>query len=173
MQEGEGSWLPVADTGGAFSAVAALRRLFARLGHVVPVGHVGVYGTAKVFLLRDVEPHTGHNHWGSRVDGLAGDGRLPLPKRAYKHYMVRLREALQVCCNMSEAAAGNFGTQSLRSGGDTHLFHLGFGSEERCFMGQWATPPVEVTYLRPQVGAHLGKMQQSHARWVARQEAGK
>lgn len=54
MQEGEGSWLPVADTGGAFSAVAVLRRLFARLGHVVPVGHVGVFGTAKVFLLRDL-----------------------------------------------------------------------------------------------------------------------
>ena len=52
-----------------------------------------------------------------------------------------------------------FGTQSLRAGGDTHLFNMGVPASVRMDLGQWKTPSVERGYLRIKVKERVTFMQ--------------
>ena len=49
---------------------------------------------------------------------------------------------------MSRCAADMHGTQSARSGGDTHLFDNGVEAVQRMEIDYWATPIVKRGYLR-------------------------
>ena len=146
-QAAGGSWLPLADTGREFGAVAILKRLLARLGHAVPDGFVGQMPTRR-YLFRDIVPAGGYKFASVRRDMVSGDGRHPIARRAYSHYLTRIRESLRACCGYSKTEAMEFGTQSLRSGGDTHLFNNGVPQDVRMVLGQWKTPSVEEGYVR-------------------------
>ena len=127
-QQGEGSWLPLSDAGGPFSIVALLRLLLRLMGYAVPwEGRM----SERRYVFRDVgmppraERASGHSHFGFRRDVIRGTGERPMTKLAYDHYLRRFRDALVDCCGYSRALANDFGCQSLRSGGDSHLFFSG------------------------------------------------
>ena len=156
-QEGGGSWLPLADTKRGHGAVAILRRLLAQMGHTVPDGFVGQI-RVKRFLFRDIVPRGGYKFASVRHDEVTGDGRHPIARRAYGHYLTRFREALRVCCGYSRTEAMEFGTQSLRSGGDTHLFNNNIPQDIRMVIGQWRTPSVEEGYVRSMMSSRFEMM---------------
>ena len=159
-QMGQGSWLPLADAGG-LSVVALLRLLLGVLGHKVPwEGRL----PERRYVFRDVglpppsQRRSGHTHFRWRHDVVLGDGVRPMTGAAYDHYLSRFRDALVDCCGYSRALAKDFGCQSLRSGGDTHLFACGWDQNQRMMLGEWSTPSVEAGYLRPRMVRHLKAM---------------
>ena len=156
-QHGAGSWLPLADTGGEHSAYAVLLRLLARLGHGVPSG-VDTRLDIRRYLFRDVGLMTGHTHAGFRIEGVRGDGQFPMTRTAYGHYLSRFRRGLEELCGYTKAQAKSFGLQSLRSGGDTHLFHNGVSKDVRMVVGEWATPSVEAGYVQARIRSKLATM---------------
>ena len=70
---------------------------------------------------------------------------------AYHHYLARIRQALGECCGYSKTQVKEFGTQSMRSGGDTHMFNMGVPASVHMDLGHWKTPSVERGYFRIQV----------------------
>ena len=160
-QMGEGSWLPLSDAGGPLSIVALLRLLVGFLGYDVPWdGRL----SERRYVFRDVgmppreDRESGHTHFGFRKDVVLGTGERPMAKLAYDHYLRRFRDALVDCCGYSRKLADDFGTQSLRSGGDSHLFFSGCDQTQRMIAGEWSTPSVEAGYLRPRLQQHLKAM---------------
>ena len=159
-QMGQGSWLPLADAGG-ISVVALLRLLLGILGYKVPwEGRL----SERRYVFRDVglpprsRRRSGHTHLAWRRDVILGDGVRPMSGTAYNHYLSRFRDALVDCCGYSRTLANDFGCQSLRSGGDTHLFACGWDQNQRMMLGEWSTPSVEAGYLRPRMMRHLEAM---------------
>jgi hypothetical protein len=51
-----------------------------------------------------------------------------------------------------------FGTQSLRSGGDAHLFNNNIPQDIRMVIGQWRTPSVEEGYVRSMMSSRFEMM---------------
>jgi hypothetical protein len=152
LQFGQGSWLILLNRKGSdgaedpFSVFNRLRGLLARLRCPAEEGFCGVKHVRE-YLFRDVGGLTGHTHAHKRMDVWWG-GEFPIAKAAYGHYLTRFREALRQCCGYSQADAKEFGMQSMRSGGNTHLFHEGLTQEQRMGLGSWMTPRVEMGYLR-------------------------
>ena len=93
-----------------------------------------------------------------RRDEVVGDGRFPLGRKAYGHYRTRFREALRCCCGYTRVQSLEFGTQSLRSGGDTHLFNNKVPQDIRMVLGQWRTPSVEEGYVRSMLSSRFEMM---------------
>jgi hypothetical protein len=141
------TWIAVADTHKPDSVVQRLKDMITELGHTVPLR--GCINTCE-YLFRDIVTADNYTHEHRRTDVLRpGDhGGRSLTKLAYDHYKSRFRAALEQCCGMTKTAARLFGMHSMRSGGDTHLFNMGFSSQARRDIGGWATDLVERGYLR-------------------------
>ena len=124
--------------------------------------------TERLYVFRDVgippraERGSGHSHFGFRKDVILGTGERPMTKLAYSHYLRRFRDALVDCCGYSRKLADDFGCQSLRSGGDSHLFFSGCDQTQRMIAGEWSTASVEAGYIRPRLQRHLRAMK-THA----------
>ena len=145
LQFGQGSWLVLPNTkkpGSLFERLLALARLRVK----VPKDFRGRV-PVREYLFRDIQPRTGHTQSHKRQDAWCG-GTFPIAKKAYAHYLTRLREALVTFCGLSRSDAMAYGVQSLRSGENTHLFHEGLTQEQRMGIGVWMTPRVEMGYLR-------------------------
>jgi hypothetical protein len=158
-QQGTPEWHPIADSGRPNSVVAVLRRYVRSLGYVIP--SLGCIDNRRSFLFRPVTYDSGHSH-RSRQSPRLGDGRQMLrfaPSPDYNAFLGALRHALESCCGMSKQQAKAYGTQSLRSGGDTHLWRCGIPAEIRRELGRWATPSVEYGYLRLGVSERLALVQ--------------
>ena len=156
-QAAGGSWLPLADTKRNHGAVAIVKRLLARLGIFVPDGFRGQLNV-RAFLFRDIVPTSGHKFASVRHDRVVGEGRFPLGRKAYGHYLTRFREAIRCCCGYTRTQAMEFGTQSLRSGGNTHLFNNKVPQDIRMVLGQWRTPSVEEGYVRSMLSSRFEMM---------------
>ena len=164
-QHGVPSYIPVADTeivdakGKACSLVARLRLYITDLTGVTPPDEGFMECPAsKGFLFRRVTKVDEYTHYSKRTDEVSGSGCRPMSRAAYAGYLSRYRDALVACCRMSRRAADAYGTQSARSGGDTHLFDNGVSSDLRMEIGEWATPLVERGYLRIRVQKKLELM---------------
>jgi hypothetical protein len=154
----EHSWSAVADSKTAGSIVECFKRFLTMLGYTLPAvsGKANGEGFIKcnakvgpwVFRSIGIQPGCKLKMDGKRVDVISGDGFTMLGRKGYKKWLNTMRYAMRDCCGMSKEDSLLYGTQSMRSGGDTHLFNLGFGSEFRCDIGSWATPNVERGYLR-------------------------
>ena len=161
-QHGIPSYIPIADTelvdaaGAPSSVVARLRRYVQDLTGVAPPKEgFMTCAASKGFLFREVRARDGYTHLSQRVDIVSGSGAHPMGRSAYGGYLSRYRDALVACCRMSRRAADMYGTQSARSGGDTHLFDNGVEAEQRMEIGSWATPIVERGYLRIRIQQKL------------------
>jgi hypothetical protein len=143
------TWVAIADTKAPYGVVARLKRMLRDLGYNNIPEH-GLIEGATEYLFRDVVPLDGHTHEHKRRDGFSpqSTGRRSMTKHAYSHYLSRFRAALVECCGFAKGTARDFGTHSVRSGGDTHLFNCGYGPEQRREVGDWATALVERDYLR-------------------------
>ena len=151
-QLGHSTQVAVAETGRPFSLVSQIRRLCGALGVPIPAGHEG-FVDSKSFLFRDMTLASKYSHKTRREYKVDMVGRRPMASggSAYHHYLARIRQALGECCGYSKIQVKEFGTQSMRSGGDTHLFNMGVPASVRMDLGHWKTPSVERGYLRIQV----------------------
>ena len=162
-QKGPPIWLGLADSktvdsmGRPNSAVAMFKELLQLLGYVVPQatcekteGFVQCGPGVGPWVFRHVRKVGVSTHDNYMRCEIAGDGSRQLDRSAggYSKYLNLFRRALRVCCGMSKSDSLLYGTQSCRSGGDTHLFDKGANSELRCEIGDWKTPSVEKGYLR-------------------------
>ena len=145
-QNGEPRWHPIPDTGHVDSVVAVLRRYVRSLGFTIPEDGV-INSTA--FLFRTYTYDTSSTHWTSCAPRLSNGSTMMkyAPSKDYTQFLKSMRRALRAT-GMSSTLADKYGTQSLRSGGDTHLYRSGAPADLRQFMGRWATPSVEHGYLR-------------------------
>ena len=164
-QHGVPTYIPVADTeivdaaGKPCSLVARLRQYIEDLTGVAPPEEgFMTCDASRGFLFREVRARDGYTHLSKRVDVISGTGRRPMGRAAYSKYLPRYRDALVACARMSRRAADTYGTQSARSGGDTHLFNNGIPADQRMEIGEWATPLVERGYLRIKVQKKLELM---------------
>ena len=164
-QRGVPSYLPVADTervdalGRPCSIVDRLRAYIEELTGEAPPAEGFMTSPASCgFLFREVRARDGYTHLSQRVDVVSGSGLRPMGRSGYGSYLSRYRDALVSCCRMSRRAADTYGTQSARSGGDTHLFDNGLSADQRMEIGEWATPLGERGYLRIRVQQKLKMM---------------
>ena len=159
-QLGRTSQVAVADTGRKDSLVQRLKNLCADLGAPIAPGFEG-FVDSKRFLFRDMTVQGTSTHKTTRVYKVDMEGRRPMASggKAYGHYKTRMRQAMRECCGYSRTQSMEFGTQSLRAGGDTHLFNMGVPASVRMDLGQWKTPSVERGYLRIKVKERVTFMQ--------------
>jgi hypothetical protein len=143
-QDGRPQWVPIRDNGNAIGIVATLRRLVAARGFTVP--HEGFIETNEMLVV-PFAFRTGHRQRHTRRLKLVPDEHCT-HRRHYSAYLKLFREALEVCCKVPTLELSEYGTQSARSGGDTHLWRQGVSAERRRLVGLWKTPSVELGYLR-------------------------
>jgi hypothetical protein len=152
-QAAKSSWVYVADTNMAKnkrtrSLVQRLRTMVKRRFGTAPP-EVGVMDV-DAYLFCDMVASSGSKHYSKRVDRFNDKG-IPMGKAAYGHYLTRMREAFVVCCGVKREDVKEYGTHSLRIGGDTWLFDNGIPAVQRREMGAWLTPVTEYSYLRHSV----------------------
>ena len=76
----------------------------------------------------------------------------------YRAVLRLFRVMLVECCGVPEDLVFEWGTQSMRSGGDMTLFEKGVTAEDRREIGMWACEKTELGYLRLRVGQRMSKM---------------
>ena len=170
--QGKYTWLPLADSGMRHSTVALLRLHLERLGYAVPARHQrgdtdgarrvgsGHIGDNRGFLFRPMKRRGNYTHEHKRAYTLQGGSVCMAADKTtgYKVTLSLMRRALRECCDYSAELSRDFGTQSLRRGGDTALFDGGVTQEKRQLLGMWKTPTVELSYI--------GFSAQQHLRWA-------
>ena len=138
-------WFPLPDTGSKTCAVRQLRELMTDLGFVVPKQG---WGKEKRFIFPEFTSKRGKSHPGKQ-EFTYYDGYFACGKRAYPKWNRLFRKGLGDNCGIKDKdEQKEYGLQSMRSGGDTHLWNKGVSAEERRDIGGWATPSVERSYLR-------------------------
>ena len=139
------TWVVIADTHAPDSCVARLRDMVRFLGHDIP--DFGTINTTQ-WLFRPIELNGRRGRASNNAETMGGHGRRAMGRKHYSSYLKMFRAALCACCKMSPCDAALFGTHSVRSGGDTHLFNMGFNGPQRRDIGVWASELVERGYLR-------------------------
>ena len=154
-QTGSPEWVPIADSRRPNSVVSVLRRYVESMGYIIP--EEGCIPDAADFLFRPVSQDNGKTHRHLQAPRL-GDGSVMLkfsPSKDYAQFLRFFRFGLSSCCGVPKDQLKLYGTQSMRSGGNTLLWRKGIPAEIRREIGRWATPSVERGYLRIDIRERL------------------
>jgi hypothetical protein len=111
-----------------------------------------------IFLFRDITMTSKRNGAAYVTYGIAGDGSTPMTQAGYRAALRLSRRCIQETSGIPDDVRFEWGTQSNRAGGDSHLFESGVLADERRAIGVWADADTEVGYLRLRIRARFAKM---------------
>ena len=81
-----------------------------------------------------------------------------MTEQGYRATLRLTRRCLEINSGIPDDLTTEWGTQSARTGMDTHLYESGMAAPERRALGMWNNPDVEVGYLRMRIQERYASM---------------